>query len=84
MVGQGTLQKAYALLKKKLELEGLFALERKRALPKFPTRIGVIASGSSAAWGDFKRIVNNRIGGVEIILRTKILILHKILDLCAV
>ncbi|MFA6486316.1 MAG: exodeoxyribonuclease VII large subunit [Candidatus Magasanikbacteria bacterium] len=66
MVGEGSLKKAYLLLKKKLTDEGLFALERKRKLPELPARIGVIASRDSAAFGDFKRILNNRWGGVEI------------------
>ncbi|MSU75194.1 MAG: exodeoxyribonuclease VII large subunit [Candidatus Magasanikbacteria bacterium] len=68
-IGVGSLQRAYQLLKAKLQGEGLFGPERKRALPRFPARIGVVASGDSAAWGDFKRIVNNRWGGVELVLR---------------
>ncbi len=68
-IGEGSLQRAFQLLKAKLHGEGLFNLERKRPLPRFPARIGVIASGDSAAWGDFKRIINNRWGGVEILLR---------------
>jgi exodeoxyribonuclease VII large subunit len=69
LVGQGSLQRAYQLLKIKLEKEGLFAIERKRPLSRFPERIGIIASLDSAAFGDFKRIVNNRWGGVELITR---------------
>jgi len=69
LVGEGALKRAYELLKKKLESEGIFAVERKRPLPFLPQRIGVVASGESAAFGDFKRILNNRWGGVEIILR---------------
>jgi exodeoxyribonuclease VII large subunit len=69
LVGEGTLQRAYHLLKQKLTNEGIFDLERKRALPELPERIGVIASRDSAAWGDFQRILNNRWGGVEVVLR---------------
>src|SRR3989338_4261154 len=69
VVGEGSLQRAYLLLKEKLGKEGLFAVERKRALPELPERIGVIASRDSAAFGDFKRILNNRWGGVEVTLR---------------
>lgn len=69
IVGEGSLRRAYLLLKEKLQKEGLFGVERKRQLPRFPSQIGVIASGDSAAFGDFKRIVNNRWGGVEILLR---------------
>jgi len=56
------------LLKQKLTVEGLFNPERKRVLPSMPSRIGVIASRDSAAWGDFWRILNNRWSGVEILL----------------
>ncbi len=69
LVGSGSLQRAYELLKKKLAAEGLFATEHKRPIPEFPERIGVIASADSAAWGDFKRILANRWGGIEVVLR---------------
>ncbi len=68
VVGEGSLARAYVLLKEKLVKEGLCAIERKRALPVLPERIGVIASRESAAWGDFKRIAGNRWGGVEFLL----------------
>lgn len=66
-VGDGALKKAYELLKKKLTEEGLFAVSRKRALPRFPERIGLITSRDAAAYGDFVRILNNRWGGVEVL-----------------
>ena len=66
LVGEGSLKKAYLLLKEKLSKEGLFNVERKRALPNLPQKIGVIASRDSAAWGDFWRILNNRWRGVEL------------------
>lgn len=65
-VGEGALAKAYLLLKKKLESEGLFELGRKRTLPRFPERIGLITSREAAAYGDFIRILGNRIGGLTI------------------
>lgn len=65
-IGEGALKRAYDLLKKKLETEGLFDVSRKRTLPKFPKRIGLITSRDAAAYGDFLRIVNNRWGGIEI------------------
>jgi exodeoxyribonuclease VII large subunit len=55
------------MLKKKLEAEGLFDAARKRPLPKFPERIGLITSRDAAAYGDFLRILNNRWGGVEVL-----------------
>ncbi|MFA6132201.1 MAG: exodeoxyribonuclease VII large subunit [Patescibacteria group bacterium] len=66
-VGDGALKKAYELLKKKLTDEGLFEISRKRRLPRFPERIGLITSRDAAAYGDFIRILNNRWGGVEVL-----------------
>lgn len=65
-VGEGALKKAYEALKKKLAAEGLFDVGRKRVLPRFPARIGLITSRDAAAYGDFLRILNNRWGGVEV------------------
>ncbi|MFA5872186.1 MAG: exodeoxyribonuclease VII large subunit [Parcubacteria group bacterium] len=53
LVGEGALKKAYDELKRKLEGEGLFALERKRAIPDFVQKIGLITSHQGAAIGDF-------------------------------
>lgn len=66
LVGEGALQKAYILLKEKLKLEGLFDVERKRSIPQFPNRIGLITSSEAAAYGDFLRILNNRWRGVTV------------------
>lgn len=68
-VGEGVLRKSYELLKRKLESEGLFDVSRKRALPRFPERIGLITSRDAAAYGDFLRILNNRWGGVRVLFR---------------
>jgi exodeoxyribonuclease VII large subunit len=65
-VGEGALRRAYELLKKKLEEEGLFDRARKRALPRFPKTIGLITSRDAAAYGDFLRILNNRWSGVMV------------------
>ena len=53
LVGEGALQIAYEKLKKKLESEGLFALEKKREIPAYPHRIGVITSKNGAVINDF-------------------------------
>ncbi|MDD3607183.1 MAG: exodeoxyribonuclease VII large subunit [Candidatus Moranbacteria bacterium] len=53
LVGEGALKKAYDALKKKLETEGLFAPERKKSIPQFPRRIGLITSRNGAVIGDF-------------------------------
>ena len=47
--GIGALQAAFEKLKQKLKAEGLFAAERKRPLPRYPQRIGVVSSPTGAA-----------------------------------
>ncbi len=64
--GEGTLKKALALLRARLDKEGLFDPSRKRALPRFPRRIALVASRESAAYGDFVRVVGERWGGLDI------------------
>jgi len=64
--GEGSIKKAFQLLQAKLEKEGLFALERKRPLPAFPTRVGLVTAAGSAAYADFVKILNERWGGLEI------------------
>ncbi len=54
--GEGALKKAYDELKKKLAAEGIFAPERKRALPELARRIGVVTSKDGAVIHDF---INN-------------------------
>lgn len=65
--GEGTIRRAAELLQAKLQAEGLFDAARKRGLPYPPRRIGLIASGQSAAYADFIKIMNARWGGVEIL-----------------
>ncbi|HRK41371.1 MAG TPA: exodeoxyribonuclease VII large subunit [Candidatus Saccharibacteria bacterium] len=67
-VGEGSLKRAFELLRAKLEKEGLFAVERKRELPVIPTRIGVISSTNAAGYADFVKILSERWGGVELIV----------------
>lgn len=64
--GEGALKRAFELLKAELEKEGLFALQRKRALPRFPARIGLITSRESAAYGDFIKVLQQRFGGLSL------------------
>ena len=66
LAGEGDLKRSMELLRRKLEAEGLFAAERKRPLPAFPRRIGLITSGTSAAYADFVKILAARWGGVEV------------------
>lgn len=53
LAGEGDLKKQYELLKKKLSEEGLFAIENKRPIPKYPQKIGVITSKQGAVIHDF-------------------------------
>jgi exodeoxyribonuclease VII large subunit len=67
--GMGALQAALEALKQKLAAEGLFASERKRALPKMPQRIGVVTSMSGAAVRDVLRVLAERWPLAEVVLR---------------
>lgn len=65
-VGEGTIKKAFDLLKAKLEKEGLFAPEKKRAIPRDLKTLGVISSTSAAGYLDFLKILNARWGGLDL------------------
>jgi exodeoxyribonuclease VII large subunit len=65
--GEGSIRKAADLLTAKLQAEGLFDEERKRALPYPPKRIGLVTSGESAAYADFTKILNARWQGIEVL-----------------
>lgn len=58
--GVGDLHVAFEQLKQKLQAEGLFARERKQALPRFPHRIAIITSSAGAALHDMLRILRKR------------------------
>jgi exodeoxyribonuclease VII large subunit len=64
--GEGSLKKSFELLKAKLDKEGLFAPERKRALPLLPRHIAVISSTQAAGYADFVKILNDRWGGLQV------------------
>ena len=66
--GVGALQAAFERLKQKLKAEGLFAQERKRALPRYPHRIGLVTSPSGAAIKDILHVIGRRNPALEIIL----------------
>jgi exodeoxyribonuclease VII large subunit len=66
--GVGALQLAFEQLKQKLSAEGLFATERKRVLPRFPERIGLVTSPTGAAIRDVLHVVRRRHAGLEIVL----------------
>ena len=58
--GVGALQIAFEKLKQKLAAEGLFAPERKRPLPRYPQRIGLVTSPTGAAIRDVLHVVQRR------------------------
>lgn len=66
--GVGALQIAFEKLKQKLAAEGLFAPERKRPLPPFPQRIGLVTSPTGAAIRDVLHVVHRRNPALEIVL----------------
>ena len=67
--GKGALYLAFEQLKKKLGDEGLFAVERKRALPFLPASIGIVTSLHGAALRDMFRILNDRFPARRVVVR---------------
>jgi exodeoxyribonuclease VII large subunit len=66
--GVGLLQAKFEALKRKLEAEGLFAPERKRPLPKFPRRIGIVTSPSGAAVRDMLNVLRRRAPWLQVLV----------------
>ncbi len=64
--GQGALALAYEQLKQKLLQKGYFDPQRKKPLPKFPSRIALITSATGAALQDMLRVANQRFRVLEI------------------
>ncbi len=66
--GLGALQLAFAQLKHKLQAEGLFAQDRKRPLPRYPRRLGLVTSPTGAAIRDVLHVIQRRQPSLEIVL----------------
>lgn len=66
--GIGDLELAFRQLKDKLQKEGLFDTERKRPLPKFPRRIALVTSPTSAAVRDMLQVILRRWPGADVII----------------
>jgi exodeoxyribonuclease VII large subunit len=67
--GVGELQLAFERLKQKLSAEGLFDPDRKKPLPEFPERIGIITSETGAALQDIRSVLSRRFPSLEVVLR---------------
>lgn len=66
--GAGELQLKLEQLRLKLETEGLFEPARKRPLPAFPRRVGVVTSPSGSVWHDIQTVSERRYPLVELLL----------------
>ena len=64
--GHGALQLAFEQLKKKLNAEGMFDAERKRPLPRYPGRIGIVTSPRGAVIADMLHVLERRFPGLHI------------------
>src|SRR6266571_525289 len=67
-VGAGALQLAFEQTKARLQAEGLFAAELKRAIPIFPKRVGVVTSLNGAAIRDILHVISRRTRSVHILI----------------
>ncbi|MBI3970365.1 MAG: exodeoxyribonuclease VII large subunit [Chloroflexi bacterium] len=67
-VGIGELYQQFEALKRRLEAEGLFAPERKRALPRWPRRIGIATSAQGAVLHDLRNVIGRRYPLAELVL----------------
>jgi exodeoxyribonuclease VII large subunit len=67
-LGKGDLQIAFEQLKQKLFDEGLFDDDRKKTLPEYPQRIGIVTSPTGAAIRDMISVISRRFPSVELIL----------------
>ena len=66
--GIGEMYRQFLLLKAKLEAEGLFAPERKKSLPTYPKRIGVVTSPTGAAIRDIINVTGRRFPTAELLI----------------
>lgn len=66
--GAGALIQEFNRIKKTLEAEGLFAAERKRALPRYPRVVGVVSSAEGAVWHDIRDVMGRRAPNVRLVL----------------
>jgi exodeoxyribonuclease VII large subunit len=67
-LGEGALYQEFMRLKAMLEAEGLFAPERKRLIPMFPKKLGIVTSATGAALRDMLNTLRRRLPLVEVII----------------
>lgn len=68
LVGSGSLYEQFLRLKERLQAQGLFDAERKRPLPRFPRRVGVVTSLAAAALRDVLTTLARRAPQVEVVV----------------
>lgn len=66
LAGEGSVKRAFEMLKSKFEKEGLFLEDRKRELPLYPQRVGLVTSNQAAAFNDFITILEDRWSGLDV------------------
>jgi exodeoxyribonuclease VII large subunit len=66
--GRGYLAIAFERLKERLSLEGLFDQERKKPVPSFPNKIGIVTSADAAALRDILKVLQRRCPLVEVLI----------------
>jgi len=66
--GAGDLHARYEQLRAKLAADGVFDADRKRSLPTWPRRIGVVTSPTGAVWQDIRNVIRRRYPLVDIVL----------------
>jgi len=67
---EGLWRLAFERLRRRLELEGLFRSERKRALPRHPAAVGVVTSATGAAFHDILSVIRRRAPWTRVLLRS--------------
>ncbi|WP_420635876.1 exodeoxyribonuclease VII large subunit [Candidatus Palauibacter sp.] len=69
MAGEGLWRIAFERLRRRLDAEGLLAADRKRPLPPFPRRIGVVTARKGAALQDVLIVLRRRAPWVDVVVR---------------
>ncbi len=66
--GEGSVKRAFELLRLKLQQEGLFSKERKRQIARYVQTVGIISSADAAGYGDFCKIALARLPGISFVM----------------